>query len=138
MSLQTADIPAAAVVNATLNGVAVTAAPGETILRCARRNGVHIPTLCEMDDIDHAPGTCRVCLVEIQVPGQDKTHVVTSCTTPMPEGLAIQTRTRRVRDMQKLQVELLLADHDQDCATCIRHGNCELQDVAQFVGLRTN
>ena len=48
------------------------------------------------------------------------------------------TRTPRVREMQRLQVELLLADHDQDCATCVRHGNCELQDVAQFVGLRQN
>ena len=138
MSLDSIETHDDTVVHAILNGIAVTATTGETILKCARRHGVHIPTLCELDDIDHTPGTCRVCLVEIQVPGQDKTHVVTSCTTPMREGLEIQTRTRRVRDMQKLQVELLLADHDQDCATCIRHGNCELQDVAQFVGLRTN
>lgn len=64
--------------------------------------------------------------------------MVTSCNTPVKEGLKIFTRSQRVRDMQKLQVELLLADHDQDCATCNRHGNCELQDVAQFVGLREN
>ncbi len=138
MSLDSLETHHDTIVHATLNGLAVTATAGETILKCARRHGVHIPTLCELDDIDHAPGTCRVCLVEIRVPGQDKTHVVTSCTTPLREGLEIQTRTRRVREMQKLQVELLLADHDQDCATCIRHGNCELQDVAQFVGLRTN
>ena len=52
--------------------------------------------------------------------------------------MAVLTRTPRVREMQRLQVELLLADHDHECATCIRHGDCELQDVAQFVGLRQN
>ena len=56
----------------------------------------------------------------------------------MQDGLEIHTRTPEVREKQRLQVELLLADHDQDCATCIRHGRCDLQDVAQFVGLRQN
>ena len=98
--------------------------------------GVTIPTLCELADIDHTPGTCRVCLVEIRRKGQDQTETVTSCTTPMEEGLEVFTHTKKVRDMQRLQVELLLADHNQDCATCVRHGDCELQDVAQFVGLQ--
>lgn len=128
----------AAVTHATLDGAAVEARPGETILQCARRHDVHIPTLCELEDIDHAPGTCRVCLVELRLPGREGGVVVTACTTPVAEGAEIRTRTREVREMQRLQVELLLADHHQDCATCIRHGDCELQDVAQFVGLRTN
>jgi len=138
MSLPIPITEAGAAVNVVLDGKPVVAHAGETILQCARRHDVHIPTLCEMDDIDHAPGTCRVCLVEIRVPGQDHDLMVTSCTTPVREGLEIHTRTRRVREMQRLQVELVLADHHQDCATCIRHGNCELQDVAQFVGLHTN
>ena len=125
-------------VHATINGVAVTARPQETILNCARRHGFHIPTLCELDEIDHAPGTCRVCLVEVRMPGQERSHVLTACTVPMQAGLEVFTRTRQVREMQRLQVELLLADHAHDCATCIRHGNCELQDVAQFVGLQLN
>lgn len=54
----------------------------------------------------------------------------------MEEGMSVLTRTPKVRQMQRLQVELLMADHNQDCAACIRHGNCELQDVAQFVGLK--
>ncbi|CAH2599698.1 NADP-reducing hydrogenase subunit HndD [Rhodovastum atsumiense] len=123
---------------ATLDGAAVIAGADETILTCARRHGVHIPTLCELHDIDHTPGTCRVCLVEIRMPGQERTQIVTACTTPMQEGIEVMTRSKQVREMQRLQVELLLADHDQDCATCTRHGNCELQDVAQFVGLRSN
>ena len=72
------------------------------------------------------------------MPGQVGTHMVTACNTPVKEGLAVETRTKKVRDMQKLQVELLMADHLQDCATCTRHGSCELQDVAQFVGLKEN
>lgn len=124
-----------AAMKAFINGKEVTFEANETILEVARRNGHHIPTLCEMQDIDHTPGTCRVCLVEAKRKDQDKAHLVTSCNTPMEEGLSVATRSKKVRDSQRLQVELLLADHDQDCATCTRHGDCELQDVAQFVGL---
>ena len=125
-------------VRVTINGSAVTGRSDETILDCARRHGITIPTLCELHDIDHAPGTCRVCLVELQTGPDGKTHFATACNTPLREGLVVRTRSKRVREMQRLQVELLLADHDQDCATCIRHGNCDLQDVAQFVGLDRN
>jgi ferredoxin hydrogenase gamma subunit len=123
---------------ATINGGPITGRSDESILACARRHGIYIPTLCELADIDHTPGTCRVCLVEIRTEGSSKTHLVTACTTPMQAGIEIWTRTPEVREKQRLQVELLLADHDQDCATCIRHGKCDLQDVAQFVGLRQN
>ncbi len=127
------------ILHATINGVAVEAEENETILHCARRYGVYIPTLCELDDIDHTPGTCRVCLVEFEMPsGDGKTKLATSCNTPVVEGMTVQTRSPRARSAQRLQVELLLADHDQDCATCVRHGSCELQDVAQFVGLHEN
>jgi len=124
----------------SIDGVAVEARPDETILACARRHGVHIPTLCELNDIDHAPGTCRVCVVDITgtQPGQDRAQLAAACVTPVQPGMQILTRTRRVREAQRLQVELLLADHNQDCATCVRHGNCELQDVAQFVGVHSN
>ena len=125
----------AASLGAKINGKPVTFKPHETILQCARRHDFHIPTLCELDDIDHTPGTCRVCLVEARMPGQDRSMILTSCNTPMQEGIEVQTRTAKVRDMQRLQVELLMADHALECATCVRHGNCELQDVAQFVGL---
>lgn len=121
---------------ARINGRAVVFEPGESILTVARREGCYIPSLCELADIDHTPGTCRVCLVEEQHPGQGGTHVVTACNTPMVEGIEVFTRTAKVREMQKLQIELLLADHDEDCATCIRHGDCELQDAAQSVGLQ--
>ncbi len=121
--------------NAYINGKVVDVRDNETILEAARRTGQYIPTLCELADIDHTPGTCRVCLVEVLSQGSDTAYVATSCTTPLVAGMQVFTRTRRVREMQRLQVELLLADHDLNCATCARHGDCELQDVAQFVGL---
>lgn len=120
----------------TINGHPVAFAEDETILAVAKRHGHFIPTLCEMADLNHAPGTCRVCLVEIQNEKGRPRQVVTACNTPMEQDMAVLTRTPAVREQQRLQVELLLADHNQDCAVCIRHGNCELQDVAQFVGLR--
>ena len=130
------DLEPAAKLGAKINGKPVTFKPQETVLQCARRHDLYIPTLCELDDIDHAPGTCRVCLVEALMPGQDRSMILTSCNTPMQEGMVVQTRTAKVREMQRQQVELLMADHAHECATCVRHGNCELQDVAQFVGLR--
>ncbi len=122
----------------SINGKACMGRPNETILSCSRRHDIYIPTLCEMATIDHAPGTCRVCVVEIRQEGQESYHVASACNTPVREGMEVQTRSKRARDMQKLQVELLMADHLQDCATCVRHGDCELQDLAQFVGLTEN
>ncbi len=130
--------PADASILLTINGKACTGFPNETILSCSRRHSLYIPTLCELSVIDHTPGTCRVCLVDILETGKDKHQIVTSCNTPIREGMEVETRSKKVRDMQRLQVELLMADHLQDCATCIRHGDCELQDLAQFVGLKEN
>ncbi len=120
----------------TINGKIVEFGENETILHAAKRQGMFIPTLCELDNLNHAPGTCRVCLVEVRRKGDDFTQTLTSCNTPMEEGIEVLTRSRRVREQQRLQVNLLLADHEEDCATCVRHGDCELQDVAQFVGLK--
>lgn len=119
-----------------INGKEVEFKENETILEVAARNGHFIPTLCEMRELNHTPGTCRVCLTEIKRANDPRLYLVTSCDTPIEEGMKIFTRTRRVRENQRLQVEMLLADHDENCASCVRHGNCELQDVSQFVGLR--
>ena len=115
---------------ATINGQDYEFKSDETILEVARRQGIHIPTLCELNDIDHAPGTCRVCLVEVQRPGQAAPEYLTACDTPMGEGWTVQTRTRAVQEMRQLQMEMIMADHHQDCSTCPRTGNCELLPVA--------
>ncbi|WP_337998079.1 [FeFe] hydrogenase, group A [Oleispirillum naphthae] len=137
--MTTKQTPAAAVaVSATIDGVTVRAEANETILHCARRYGIHIPSLCELDDIDHAPGTCRICQVEILGDGGGQAHLAPSCITPVEEGMAVMTHSPRARAAQRLQVELMFADHNLDCVVCKRHGNCELQDVARVVGLDTN
>lgn len=109
---------------------------GETILAAAKRAGIFIPTLCELLPIDHTPGTCRVCLVEIRDGASSR--ITTACTTPIAEGMHVYTRTDTVRAMQKQQVKWLFSDHDQNCAACPRHGDCELQDAAVYVGLTRN
>ncbi|WP_305072430.1 2Fe-2S iron-sulfur cluster binding domain-containing protein [Propionivibrio sp.] len=121
---------------ATINGRDYEFQANETILEVARRQGIHIPTLCELNDIDHAPGTCRVCLVEVLRPGQAAPEYLTACDTPMGEGWSVQTRTRIVQEMRQLQMEMIMADHHQDCSTCPRNGNCELLPVANSVGLK--
>lgn len=100
--------------------------PNETILELARRNGIFIPTLCELNDIDHTPGTCRVCLVEVQQAEAAGLKYMTACDTPMTEGWKIMTRTPKVQEMRQLQMEMIMADHHQDCASCPRSAiaNC--------------
>ena len=78
---------------------------GETILAAAKRAGIFIPTLCVLLPIDHTPGTCRVCLVEIR--DGVSSRITTACTTPIAEGMHVYTRTDTVRAMQKQQVKWL-------------------------------
>ena len=124
---------------AWINDVEIEFTEGETVLQAATRVGIFIPTLCAFLPLDHTPGTCRMCLVEISpgADGSDK-QIVTACTTPLTEGMRVQTRTAEVRRVQRMQVAWIFADHDQDCASCARYGNCELQDLALYVGLRDN
>lgn len=119
--------------NAYLDNIPVSFTEGETILEVARREGTFIPTLCEFAALHHRPGTCRMCLVEVEEEG--RTHAVTACDTRMTEGMRVRTRSTRIRGMRKLQAELLFADHCEKCSECARHGHCELQTVAKTVGL---
>ncbi|XPV77405.1 MAG: [FeFe] hydrogenase, group A [Desulfovibrio sp.] len=123
---------------AWINDQQVDFSENDTILQMARKTGHFIPTLCELEEICHTPATCRVCLVEIIEKGSTEPLLVTACNTPIEDGMKIFTRTPEVRRRQRLQVELLFASHNQDCAVCSRHGDCELQDVARYVGLNTN
>ena len=122
---------------AVINKREITFEQGETILQAAKRSGIFIPSLCHYHAIDHKPGTCRVCVVEC-TDAEGHTSLVTSCNTPLQEGMIIETRSSRARQAQKLQVELVFADHDQNCVACARHGDCELQSLGEYVGLSTN
>lgn len=121
---------------ATINGKEYPFQEGETILQLARRNGIFIPSLCRFEALDHKPATCRVCLVEID-DGTGPT-MVAACETPLSEGMKVDSLSRKVRDMQRAQVELIFADHDQECVSCARHGDCELQDLGEAVGVTRN
>lgn len=121
---------------AWFNGQKIEFTPGETILSVAKAHGIFIPTLCAYLPLNHTPGTCRMCLVEVFDEGDETGRIVTACTTPLKANQRIFTRNERDRSMQRLQMNLLFADHDQDCKSCARHGDCELQDVALFIGMQ--
>src|SRR5512145_733594 len=105
---------------------------GATILEAARAAGIKIPTLCAWPEIHHTPGACRVCMTEVE--GQRS--LIAACVFPVSEGMIVRTNTEKVRQARKMVVELLLANHPQECNFCVRNGSCELQKVAEFVGLK--
>jgi len=115
----------------TINNKEVWANPGETILTVAQREGVHIPTLCYLKNLTPT-GSCRICVVEVE--GQRS--LVPSCAFPVAEGMKIQTNSPQVRRARKTIVELLIANHPQDCLVCVRNGNCELQKLAEQYEVR--
>ena len=118
-------------VNITINGQAVAAEAGMTVLQAAQAAGVRIPTLCYHPDLP-AQGACRVCLVEI-----DGERVLQpSCTFRVRDGMNVHTRSPRVRKARRTVVELLLSDHPSDCTACARNGTCELQALAEELGIR--
>lgn len=114
-----------------VNGKSYQAKNGETILEALKRNGVSIPTLCKMEGFS-ATGACRMCVVEVD--GEE--NLVTACSHTVQEGIKIKTHSPRVIKARKTIVELLLANHPDDCLYCIRNGNCELQDLAIELNIR--
>lgn len=102
-----------------------------TVLEAARTVHIDIPSLCYLKDINEI-GACRVCLVEIEGLGA----LQASCVYPVKEGLKIKTNTNRVRRARKTAVTLLLSNHHRECLTCVRNLNCELQNLADQLGVR--
>lgn len=117
----------------TIDGKQISVAPGTTILEAARSAGIQIPTLCYLEGV-HAIGACRVCLVEVE----GARSLQTSCTTPVSQGMVVKTNTARVRSARKTVVELMLSAHNQECTSCSRNLNCELQQVAKQLGIQTS
>jgi formate dehydrogenase major subunit len=119
-------------VNVFIDGMAVSVPEGTSVMRAAAMVGANIPKLCATDNLN-AFGSCRLCLVEIE--GRPGTPA--SCTTPCQEGMAVHTQTPRLDKLRKGVMELYISDHPLDCLTCPANGDCELQDMAGAVGLRT-
>jgi NADH-quinone oxidoreductase subunit G/NADP-reducing hydrogenase subunit HndD len=115
----------------TINGQAVPADKGMTVLQAAREAGIYIPTLCHHPDLPPL-GACRVCLVEIE----GERNLQPSCSFPVREGMVVHTHSPTVRKARKTVVELILSDHPSDCVVCDRNGNCELQSLSEQLGIR--
>lgn len=108
-----------------VNNKQIKARKGATILTTLRENGISVPTLCHMPELD-ASGACRMCVVEVE----GKEFLIPSCTHPVEENMKIQTHSPRVIQARKTLTELLLANHPDDCLYCPRNGNCELQQLS--------
>ncbi len=117
-------------VSLTINDQKITVSEGTTILEAAREVGIDIPHLCYLEGINEI-GACRVCIVENK--GMDT--LITACNTPVEEGMQIYTNSPKVRKTRRINVSLILSDHDCKCATCVRSGNCGLQKLANDLGL---
>lgn len=123
-------------VKLTIDNKAVEVEKGTTIYQAAKANGINIPTLCylKLDDmnIENKPGGCRVCVVEVE----GRKNLAPSCATECHEGMEVKTHTMRVLNARKTVVELILSDHPFDCLVCAKNGNCDLQTIAQDLGIR--
>ena len=107
-----------------------------TILEAACKIGIDIPTLCHIDlkgtCIKNNPASCRICVVEVA----GRRNLAPACATRCTEGMVVQTSTLRVMNARKVVAELILSDHPNDCLTCPKCGNCELQTLALRFNIR--
>jgi len=120
------------VVSITIDGKHVEVEEGTRILAAAEQAGIQIPTLCHHEDLT-PEGTCGMCIVRIEGDPAYRR----ACMTPVREGMNIRTHTTELRKIRRGLLELVLAAHPDDCLQCIRHGNCELQDLAERYELRS-
>jgi formate dehydrogenase major subunit len=114
-----------------IDGIKVSVPEGTSVLRAASIAGIRIPKLCATDTLKPF-GSCRLCIVEIE----GKKGYPASCTTFVEEGMKVRTHSERLEKLRRGIMELYISDHPLDCLTCPANGNCELQDMAGFVGLR--
>lgn len=117
-------------VNLKINGCAVSAPQGSTILEAARLANIDIPTLCYLKDINQI-GSCRMCVVEIK----GARSLQAACVYPINEGMEVYTNSPKVRESRRVTLELILSNHEKKCLTCVRNRNCELQKLAEDLGV---
>ena len=120
-----------ATVTLTIDNVKVEVEQGSTILDAAKKIGINIPTLCYMKDIN-AIGACRICVVEVV----GARALQAACVAPVAEGMVVKTNSAAVRASRKMTLELIQSNHPQECNTCLRNNNCELQALSEAMGLK--
>ncbi|MBD3258569.1 bidirectional hydrogenase complex protein HoxU [candidate division GN15 bacterium] len=113
-----------------IDGIDLSGRSGETILQVAQEHDIWIPTMCYLEGLSPV-GACRLCQVEVL--GQNR--LFPACVTTIYEGMEVITDSPRVRKYQRMIVELLLSERPHICAVCVSNGNCELQYLAQRLGV---
>ncbi len=120
----------------TIDNKPVVVKAGTTILKAAASIGIDIPTLCYMKledmNIENKPGGCRVCVVEVE----GRRNLAPACATEVAEGMVVNTHSLRAVNARRTVVELILSDHPAECLTCAKSGQCDLQTMAQDLGIR--
>jgi NADP-reducing hydrogenase subunit HndD len=120
----------------TIDNKPVEVEKGTTILTAARKMGIDIPTLCHMQlhdlNIENKPGGCRICVVEVD----GRRNLSPACITRCDDGALVRTHTPRVLNARRTVMEFILSDHPKDCLICPKSGHCELQDMANRLGIR--
>jgi len=123
-------------VNILFNDIKMEVEKGTTILEAAKKAGVHIPTLCHLDlegfGIVNQVASCRVCVVEVE----GRPSLVPSCAEKVQEGMVIHSDSIKAMTGRRMAVELLLSNHPKDCLSCAKNLECELQALAQELGIR--
>jgi len=118
-------------VTLTIDGSKVQAEKGSTVLKAARQAGIYIPTLCDHPD-QEAKAVCRICVVEVE----GSRTLQPACAYPVAEGMVVKANTPKVQEARKVTLELILAHHPPDCLQCERNLRCELQALAERLGIR--
>ena len=117
-------------VNVTIDGQDVNVPADLTIIKAAEEVGINIPSLCYHKELSPS-GSCGICLVEVE--GQR--NLLRACTTPVGTGMNIRTHSRELRQIRREALAIILADHPDDCFSCIKNGNCELQALTKQLGV---
>lgn len=116
----------------TIDGKRMEVPDGRNVLDCALDAGIYIPHLCHHPDLKPL-GSCRMCLVEVD----GRETPVTSCNLKAKDGMNIRTESEEITRLRMLSLELILTGHPEDCSTCPKYGNCELQTLIQYIGPKT-
>lgn len=119
-------------ISVRIDGEYVAAHAGQTILEVARASGKYIPTLCWLENIS-AVGACRLCIVEVSGIGR----LLPACTTPAQDGMSVTTNSEKLNAYRRIAIELLLSERNHQCAVCVSNNHCELQAMAQRLGVNS-
>ena len=116
----------------TIDGVQVEVPAGSTVFEAAHKANVKIPTLCFLKDINET-ANCRICVVDC-----GGRTLQAACVLPVTPGMVVKTNTPAVREARRMNLELILSNHDKKCLTCVRSENCELQTLCKELGVENS